>query len=54
MTEKTTRELELEATYKLAKFFKENNFTKEQRDTFLKAFTEAAVIAARETAKALD
>lgn len=45
---------EIMATYKLAKFFKENGFTQEQRDEFGKAFLKAAEIAARETAKRLE
>lgn len=49
----TTAELELEATRKLAQFFKDNGFTDEQRKAFGEAMAEAAAIAAMETAKRL-
>ena len=49
----TIEQMELEAMYRLAKFFKDNGFTEEQRERFGQAMVEAAAIAARETAKRL-
>ncbi len=53
MAKASIEQMELEATRKLAQFFEDNGFTKEQRERFGAAMVEAAAIAARETAKRL-
>lgn len=53
MTKASIEQMELEATAKLAQFFKDNGFTEEQRERFGAAMMEEAAIAARETAKRL-